>query len=223
MRASRILALSSLAFLLCVFLAGCGGGGSTPKPPAGPPTITSTVLPTATVNVLYGFYMQASGGTGTYTWSISSGSLPPGLSFSTQLGQITGTIPEQTDGVPTRLGNYSFTVKVTDQANLSGTANLTLLVGGALLIDCNSCISTQRLPTGSPGVAYSAMLSVSGGTAPYTWCVLNMGGTACDPTQSQLPPGLTLLDRQQWKRHHRRHADQRPGSTDAIHVAGDGQ
>ena len=191
MRASRILALSSLAFLLCVFLAGCGGGGSTPKPPAGPPTITSTVLPTATVNVLYGFYMQASGGTGTYTWSISSGSLPPGLSFSTQPDR--SPVPSQNRRWrPTRLGNYSFTVKVTDQTNLSGTANLTLLVGGALLIDCNSCISTQRLPTGSPGVAYSAMLSVSGGTAPYTWCVLNMGGTACDPTQSELPPGLTL-------------------------------
>lgn len=184
MRASRIVALSSLAFLLCMFLAACGGGGSTPKPPAGPPSITSTVLPPATVNVVYSFYMQATGGTGTYTWSISSGSLPPGLTFNDQTAQISGT--------PTLLGTYPFTVKVTDASNLSGTANLTLVVGGALLIDCNSCIGTQRLPTGSPGVLYNATLSVSGGVTPYTWCVLNTGGTACDPTQSELPPGLTL-------------------------------
>src|SRR5271169_1066253 len=72
MRASRILALSSLAIVLCVFLAACGGG-SKPKPPAGPPFITSTTLPQATVNNGYSFYLQASGGTGTYTWSITSG------------------------------------------------------------------------------------------------------------------------------------------------------
>ncbi len=192
MRASRILALSSLAFLLCVFLAACGGGSGTKPTPAGPPTITSTVLTQATVNVPYSFYLEASGGTGTYTWSISSGSLPPGLTFSDSTAEISGTVPEQTNGVPTRLGNYLFTAKVTDQNNLSGTANLTLVVGGALLIDCNSCIGTQRLPTGSPGVPYNATLSVSGGVTPYTWCVLNSGGTACDPTQSELPPGLTL-------------------------------
>jgi len=194
MRGSRILALSSLAFLLCVFLAACGGGGSTPKPPAGPPTITSTVLPQATVNVLYSFYMQATGGTGTYTWSITSGSLPPGLSFSNQTGQISGTIPEQQNGTPTRLGTYSFTVKVTDSNNLSGTANLTLVVGGALLIDCNSCSPQypMTLPSGSPGVAYSATLSVSGGVTPYTWCVVETSGACDNGSGGALPPGLTI-------------------------------
>jgi hypothetical protein len=98
----------------------------------------------------------------------------------------------QITGTPTTPGSYSFTAKVTDANNLSGTANLTLVVGGALIIDCNSCITGTRLPTGNPGVPYNAMLTVSGGVAPYTWCVLNMAGTACDPTQSQLPIGLTL-------------------------------
>jgi hypothetical protein len=192
MRASRILALSSLAVLICVFLAACGGGGSA-KPPAGPPSITSSVLPQASVNVPYSFYLQGAGGTGMYTWSISAGSLPPGLTLDGTTAQISGTVPSETNGQPTMLGKYSFTAKVTDASNLTGTANLSLLVGGALLIDCNSCISgSTTLPSGSPGVPYSAMLTVSGGVAPYSWCVLNMGGTACDPTQSQLPPGLTL-------------------------------
>ncbi len=188
MRASRILALSSLAFLLCVFLAACGGSGSTPKPPAGPPSVTSTVLTPATVNVLYSFYMQATGGTGTYTWSISSGSLPPGLTFNDTTGQIVGT--------PTLLGRYPFTVKVTDSNNLSGTANLTLVVGGVPLIDCNSCSSQYptTLPTGSPGVPYSATLSVEAGTgvAPYTWCVVETSGTCDNGSGGALPPGLTI-------------------------------
>ena len=185
MRASRVLALSSLALLLGVFLTACGGGGSTPKPPAGPPTITTTILSEGTVNVGYSYYLQASGGTGTYTWSIASGTLPPGLTFSDMTAQISGT--------PTTLGSYIFTAKVTDAANNSGTQKLTLNVGGALLIDCNSCLGgANTLPPANPGVPYSAMLSVSGGVSPYTWCVLNLGGTACDPTESQLPPGLTL-------------------------------
>jgi len=184
MRASRILALSSLATILCVFLAACGGGGSTPKPPAGPPTVTSSLLTQATVNVVYSFYLQASGGTGTYTWAITSGSLPPGLTFNTMTAQISGT--------PTLLGNYPFSVKVTDQNNLSGTANLTLLVGGALVIDCNSCITGTRLPTGNPGVPYSAMLTVSGGVTPYTWCVIETSGACDNGAGGALPVGLTL-------------------------------
>jgi len=184
MRASRILALSSLALLLCVFLAACGGGGSSPKPPAGPPTVTTTLLTPGTVNVPYSFYLQASGGTGTYTWSISSGSLPPGLTFSDMTAQISGT--------PTTLGTYTFTAKVTDQNNLSGTANLTLVIGGVLIIDCNSCITGTRLPTGNPGVPYNAMLTVSGGLAPYTWCVIETSGACDNGAGGALPVGLTL-------------------------------
>ena len=80
MRSSRILALS-LAFLISVFLAACGGGGGGSKTPTQPLGITSSVLPQATVNVPYTFIIQASGGSGTYTWSITSGTLPTGLTF----------------------------------------------------------------------------------------------------------------------------------------------
>jgi hypothetical protein len=148
--------------------------------------ITTSTVTQATVNVPYIFFVEATGGTGTYTWALTGGSLPPGLSFSDQTAEITGT--------PTLLGNYSFTLKVTDQASMSDSANLTMTVGGALIIDCNSC-STQypmALPSGSPGVPYSATLSVTGGVAPYTWCVFETNGTCDNGSGGGLPPGLKI-------------------------------
>lgn len=185
MRASRVLGLSGLAVLLCMFLAACGGSKTPTPTPAGPPVITTATLTQATVNVPYVFFVQATGGTGTYTWAISAGTLPPGLSFSDQTAEFTGT--------PTLLGSYPLTIKVTDQASMTATANFTLVVGGALIIDCNSCVTgTLTLPTGNPGVPYSATLSVSGGVAPYTWCVIESSGACDSGSGGGLPPGLTI-------------------------------
>jgi hypothetical protein len=185
MKSFRIFALSASALLICVLLSACGGGGSTPPPTPTAPTITSTVITQATVNVPYSFYMQASGGSGSYTWAITSGSMPPGLSFNDTTAQISGT--------PTTPGNYPFTMKVTDSNNLSGSANLTLTVGGAILIDCNSCASgTSHLPAGNPGVPYSATLSATGGIGPYSWCIVESNGSCDNGSGGGLPPGLSI-------------------------------
>ncbi len=190
MRSSSILALSGVALITCVLLAGCGGGGGgSNTTPTGPPTITSTTVSPATINVPYSFFLQASGGTGTYTWAITGGSLPTGVTLNSQTAQISGT--------PTVVGSFPFTAQVTDSKSQTGTANLTLVVGGAIVIACNSCASgTDKLPSGQPNVPYPpsgtpAALTPSDGNGSYTWCVLNSAGT-CDPTQAELPPGLTI-------------------------------
>lgn len=56
----------------------------------GTPNITTTSLPQATVGVAYSFQMEATGGSGTYAWSITAGTLPAGLSMSAG-GLISGT------------------------------------------------------------------------------------------------------------------------------------
>ena len=186
MRSSRILALGS-AIIICVFLAACGGGGggSTP-PPATPLSITSSVLTQATVNVPYSFYLQGTGGQGTYSWGISSGSLPPGLGLDGGTGQL--------HGIPTAAGSYQFTAKVTDSSLTNATANLTLMVSGAIIIKCNSCSAgTAQLPSGTPNVPYTGTLSATGGVSPYTWCVVEANNGACDDgSAGALPAGLTL-------------------------------
>jgi len=175
----------SLGFILIlsVILTACGGGGSTPKTPAGPPTIKTASLPQGAVNTPYGstglgVAISATGGTGAYTWSISSGSLPPGLTLNSSTGVISGT--------PTTLGNYPFTAQVTDAAGRSATQNLSIYIEGVV------SITPSVLPSGSVRVAYSQTLTASGGLTPYTWCVLAGTPPACDPTQASLPAGLSL-------------------------------
>jgi Putative Ig domain len=185
MKSYRGVALSILAFMISVMLAACGGGGG--SKPAPPPalTITSTVLPKGSVNVPYTLYIQASGGTGTYTFSITAGALPTGLSFTNSTGQISGT--------PTVEGVSSFTVQVTDSANATASANLSITIQGVLILTCDNCApGTNELPYGNPGVTYSQTLSVTGGQAPYTWCVVESSGACDNGSQGALPPGLTI-------------------------------
>ncbi len=58
-----------------------------PGPPV-PPTVlvTTTALPTASLGLAYSQTLAASGGTAPYTWAVTSGALPAGLSLSAVLG-----------------------------------------------------------------------------------------------------------------------------------------
>ena len=142
MNSAKVVASVGL-MLICSFLwTACGGGKSTPTPPAGAPTIQTAQLPQGAVNAVYGIngqgaILSATGGTGAYTWSIASGSLPSGLSLNPQGGVISGT--------PTAQGSSTFTVKVTDAANMSSTASLSIYIEGVV------SITPMSLPSGSAG------------------------------------------------------------------------
>jgi hypothetical protein len=85
------------------------------------PAVT-TNLPAGTVGSPYSNTIDEDGGTGTLTWSITAGALPPGLSLS-QLGVVSGT--------PTAPGNYNFTVQVTDSASPPNVATLAFMLSVA--------------------------------------------------------------------------------------------
>lgn len=86
--------------------------------------ITSKALPTAGVDEAYNYTMPGKGGATEY-W-ISDGSLPTGLTMD-DLGVITGT--------PTVLGDYSFTVSMTDGFLNVCSQDLTLKVGGVRFLN----------------------------------------------------------------------------------------
>jgi len=139
-------------------------------------TIATTSLPAGTLQTAYNTFVDAEGATGTFTWSVTAGSLPPGLTFQTT---STSTSAEIT-GTPTVLGTYNFTVQVTDSSGNTVTQALSIRINPAPPL----AVATGSLPNGTVGTTYNEItLQASSGTPPYTWSLIN--GTAP-------PPGLTI-------------------------------
>jgi hypothetical protein len=131
-------------------------------------SITTTSLPNGGLNVPYFATLTAIAGQPPDTWSVSAGSLPPGLTLNSSNGQISGT--------PTALGSYPFTVKVTDSASSSSTKNFTIVISQPLTI-------STTLIGASLNQSYSQTLTATGGTPPVT---------SWNLTGGNLPTGLLL-------------------------------
>ncbi len=88
-----------------------------------PLAVSTTSLTGGSVGVPYSASLSATGGVSPYTWSVTSGTLPAGLTLSTS-GFISGT--------PTIQGSQTFTVQVTDSESPAATASasLTLTING---------------------------------------------------------------------------------------------
>jgi outer membrane autotransporter protein len=138
-----------------------------------PVTVSPGAVPDATAGQPYSQTLSASGGTAPYSFAVTSGALPPGLSLNSS-GLLSGT--------PRAGGDFTFAVTATDGSGapgpFSGTRGYTLRVADAV-ID----LPSATLPVGAVGSSYNASIpAASGGTAPYTYAT----------TAGQLPDGLTL-------------------------------
>ena len=133
------------------------------------PALLLPAPPGGEVNVAYTDQLTVTGGTSPFTWSVASGTRPPGLTLNASTGLLSGT--------PTTAGTYSFTVKVTDSSGLSDTAPLTVT------IIPGPSMTFAAPPGGWTNTVYGYTLTESGGTAPYTWSVTGSGS---------LPSGISL-------------------------------
>lgn len=121
--------------------------------------------------------LTASGGNGTYTWSLASGSLPPGLSLRTDVpssfpaGANAGLI-----GVATTAGTYNFTLQVTSNgqsATQSASVHITALRVKDLV----------QFPDAFVNVLFP----------PYTLTALNNAGPVTYKLSGgSLPPGINM-------------------------------
>lgn len=76
--------------------------------------------PNGTVGAAYAHTFPASGGTVPYTFSITAGALPPGLSLNASTGEVTGT--------PTVEGTFNFTVQVEDSVAATASVACSILI-----------------------------------------------------------------------------------------------
>ncbi len=141
------------------------------------PTITLSALSpsTATVGVVFpNQTITASGGTAAYTFAVTNGALPAGLTLNT-----TGLL----HGTPTGVGPFSFTVTATDASTGTGAPYTGSGFYTGTVATPTITLSPTSLPGGVKTQAYPAQtLTASGGVAPTTFAV----------TTGALPAGLTL-------------------------------
>jgi hypothetical protein len=138
----------------CLILSGCAGlaeergtGATKPVTPLEISLPGSSYLPSGGENSAYSATLAASGGTTPYTWSLSSGQLPAGLTLASSSGLISG--------IPTESGTFSFTVVVKDSGSPAQTVSAKLSV--TIDSEGSSGSSSNNCPTGEP----------CGASAPY--------------------------------------------------------
>jgi hypothetical protein len=137
--------------------------------------ITTTSLPNGVINTAYSQTLAAIGGNGAYTWQLTNGTLPPGLTLNPLTGVISGTATALATATP-------LTFEVTDSGSPAQTATAILTLTITLPGLGPLTITTTALNAGIVGVPYSQTLTATGGTPPYTWALM----------AGRLPFGLAL-------------------------------
>jgi hypothetical protein len=132
---------------------------------------TTSPLPAGAEGAPYSQALTASGGVVPYVWSLSGGTLPPGMILNAD-GSLAG--------IPTAPGNFQFSANVADSKGASDTKSFALTTKPA---DAVPKITTKSaLPDGMIGTSYAQEITATGGSGDYAYL-------ASDKT---LPPGLIL-------------------------------
>lgn len=142
-----------------------------------PPALAATCPSSAaTKDIPYSQPVGVIGGFSPYTFTLTAGPLPPGLTLSDGSVVASGLIY----GTPTTLGVYPYTIQVRDSSGntVSVSCSITVSVGGGggpLAVGCAT-------GTGAIAAPYDALIPASGGAPPYTFALI----------AGALPPGLVL-------------------------------
>jgi hypothetical protein len=116
--------------------------------------ISIGAIPPAIVGQPFATRLAATGGVGTYTFSLAGGTLPSGLTFDTTSGVIVGT--------PRSAGNYPLQISVTASGGGAALQTLSLSVRSKL------GFATKKLPVARVGHRYVTQIVVKGGVLPFS-------------------------------------------------------
>lgn len=130
-------------------------------------------LPNATTGTPYSIPLSVFGGISPYSFGVTSGSLPPGITLSR--GRLLGT--------PTQAGTFFFTITATDANGCQGS---TIRLYSLTVVCPIISITPATLPPTVTCANYNQPLTASGGTAPYVFTA----------PVNRLPPGIQLIGNQ---------------------------
>ena len=135
--------------------------------------ISPGTLPAATFNAVYPTQtLTSDGGTAPYTYAITTGTLPDGMSLSTA-GVLSGTPTSTPD-------SFVFEVRSTDASGCSTSLSYTLVVNCPVIAITSPVTLPDAIETGS----YTHTFTSTGGAAPYSYSVV----------VGSIPPGTTLTN-----------------------------
>ena len=133
-------------------------------------TISPTTIPSSTAGVAYSQTLTATGGTGTVSFAVTTGSLPLGLSLSSA-GDLSGA--------PTQTGTFPFTVTATDANNDTGSQAYSLQIGCPTIT-----VGPSTIPAGTAGTPYGPVTFIeTGGVGTTTFAI----------TTNTVPAGITFI------------------------------
>ena len=147
-----------------------GGGPSNTLPftvKASGLSVLTRQLPDAYNSKPYSYILQAEGGIVPYTWSISGGSLPNGLTLNPE-GEISGTAPNVAEDT-----SYAFTIDLDDASQPAGThrvsQDLRIIVKSGILGRNDECGVPTAAPTPISNGILRASISPYGDIDVYTF------------------------------------------------------
>jgi hypothetical protein len=160
--------------------------GMTPAPAPAPLSISGAPITMADVNMAYtGFTVAASGGKPPYSYSVTAGELPAGITLGASTGVVSGT--------PTEVVSETGIV-ITARDETGATASLAAFgidVAGALEI------SGTPVTTATQGAPYAGFeVSASGGSGPYVFSIASgalPAGITLDPTTGEVSGSATTV------------------------------
>jgi hypothetical protein len=123
-----------------------------------PLVLTTTSLPAGTVGVAYSQALSATGGQSPYTWSLSSGALPAGLTLDASTGTISGS--------PTAAGTADFTAEVTDGNGTTATSALSIGIASPVVAPTNPTLPVVGMASTPNGGGYW-LVDAAGDVAPF--------------------------------------------------------